>query len=182
MIKPRNIVLIGLRGSGKTSVARELAGRLQREHIDTDELLQRRAQAGISELFAKIGEAGFRALEQAAIVEALADAGRVISVGGGAVQMAENRTMLRTRATCVWLTAPVEVLCERVRSDPLTASTRPMLTTLDPMDEMRALLAVRGPLYSELAACTVDTGRLSIAQVVEAVCEALGSQPGAQSP
>lgn len=182
MNEPRNIVLIGLRGSGKTSVARELAGRLQRMHIDTDELIQRRAQASISELFAAIGEAGFRALEQAAIADALGGDGRVISVGGGAVQTAENRELLQSRASCVWLTAPVEVLLERVRSDPLTASTRPTLTGLNPLDEMRSLLAGRGPLYRELATCIVDTDRRTVAEVVEAMCRALGFQPGASTP
>lgn len=178
----RNIVFIGLRGSGKTTVARSLAKLIERETFDTDEWIQRRAKAGVAEIFARLGEAGFRALEHEAVVNALQHNGRVISVGGGAVMEPDNRLLLKSSATCVWLTAPVEVLCERVRNDPRTLATRPALTALDPLSELRALAAARGPFYQELAEFIVNTEGRTVAQVVQLVRAALGPERGATTP
>ena len=121
----RSIALIGLRGCGKSVVARELAKLLGGDWVDTDELVGARAGKSTAAIFTDDGEAAFRQLEKAVIVEVAHHPPAVISVGGGAVIDQENVDNLRAAATLVWLTAPAKVLWQRIATDPTTASTRP---------------------------------------------------------
>lgn len=110
-----NVYLIGFRGSGKTTVGQQLAGRLGLSAIDSDDLIEQAAGASIREIFEREGEAGFRDREQA-VVEQLASAAesapRVVSLGGGAILREANRQQLAASGVCVWLTASPEKLVE----------------------------------------------------------------------
>jgi len=152
-----NIVLIGYRGSGKTACGLVLAERLGWDFVDSDEHLQRRARMTIKEIFEKEGEAGFRDRESQSIAE-LAEGDRtVISVGGGAVLRDENVQKLKAGGKIVWLTAPPEVLHERIANDRSTEQNRPNLTAAGGLEEIRRLLPAREPLYAGAADEVIDT-------------------------
>jgi shikimate kinase len=170
----RNIILIGLRGCGKSSVGRELALRLGWPLVDTDKRIEATAGRSIREIFKQDGEASFRSLEAAVIAQVVQGSEQVISVGGGAVLSEPNRQALRAAGLCVWLTAPPEELYRRMLGDPRNHATRPALTDRDVLDEVRHLLKQREPLYAGLAHHVVETGGRPIGQVVDAVLALLG--------
>lgn len=174
--RPRgdNVVLIGYRGCGKTSVGRALAVRLGRPFVDTDESISDDAGCSIREIFTREGEPAFREREHDAIERVGGRSGHVISVGGGAVLREDNRALLRAAGRCVWLMADAETLIARLRSDPQTACTRPSLTADDLAGEVRTLLAQRLPYYESLADERIDTAGLTIDQVVARVLAATG--------
>ncbi|MDR3649200.1 MAG: shikimate kinase, partial [Acidimicrobiales bacterium] len=110
-----HLLLVGMMGSGKSTVARLVAGRLGRPHVDTDEVVERVAGTSVSEIFSTRGEAAFRAEEARALARVLAGAvPSVISVGGGIVLHPEPRAALRRRGTVVWWRARPETLARRV--------------------------------------------------------------------
>ncbi len=165
----RNLVLVGYRGCGKSAVGRLVAERLGWAYVDTDEQIAAEAGKSISEIFAEDGEPAFRALESAAVARVVRGAEQVISVGGGAVLRDANRRALKAAGVCVWLTASAEELDRRVAGDPQSAALRPALTAHGGLDEVRALLASRAPLYASMADHVVATDGRTIAQVAEAV-------------
>lgn len=176
MLTARNIILLGARGCGKTSVGRELACRLGRPFVDTDEQIEARTGRVIRDIFAEDGEPAFRRLETEAIAAATRGQRQVISVGGGAVLSDRNRAMLRAAGVCIWLTAPAEELCRRIQADPGSAARRPPLTARAGLDEVRHLLAERERLYAATAHHVVSTVGLSVAQAVDAVLAALPAE------
>ena len=172
--RPISVSLIGMRGSGKTSVGRILATRLGAAFIDTDELIVRSAGRSIAEIFAQDGEAEFRRLEREVIASLDVHPPTVISVGGGAVLHRENVEALRQQTTVVWLTAPPDVLCSRIRSDGGTAGSRPPLTALDGVEELQRVLAERESLYETAADHAVSTVERSPGEVAEEILTELG--------
>lgn len=162
-----SIVLIGYRGCGKTSVGAALATRLNWPFVDTDARIEQLAGKPIRDIFTHDGEPAFRALESNAIAELAHGPRQVVSVGGGAVLREENRVALQRSGVCVWLTAPAEVLHERIVRDPRSAGQRPALTDRTGLDEVRHLLAQRAPLYAALADHVLDTGGRTPAQLVD---------------
>jgi shikimate kinase len=157
MDQPKCIALIGPRGCGKTTVGQILARLLGGECVDTDELVAQRAGRSIAEVFAAEGEAGFRKRESQAVREVMEKPPVVISVGGGAVLHQQNVDMLRAVAVLVWLTAPAEVLYQRISTDPATASSRPPLTDQSGVEEIRRLLAERSPHYQRASDFQIET-------------------------
>lgn len=174
----RNIVLIGLRGSGKTTVGRALAGQLRRPFVDCDDVIERAAGLSVTEIFKQYGEDHFRALESTSLAECLGRPGAVISVGGGAVLRDENRRHMQP-AICIWLDAVSEVLALRLRADARSASLRPALTALEPRAELESQRTARGPYYKSLAALRVETDGKSISQVVAEIVARLGPEAAA---
>lgn len=177
----RTIVLIGLRGSGKTTVGRILADLLDGQCIDADEVIQReagrqtrRACRSISEIFKLEGEEGFRRREREVIAKIALSPPAVVSVGGGAVLDEANAEVLTKIATVVWLTAPAQVLWERISADPKTAGSRPSLTDLSGVAELEQLATQRFESYERLASQVIDTEGLSPSQVAQAILENLG--------
>ena len=168
----RNIVLIGYRGSGKSTVGRLIAARLARPHIDTDRLIESRLNRTIAEIFEQEGEAFFREAEAAVISELPAD-GTVISVGGGAIEDGRNRKRLSEFGYVVWLDAAVEELYRRISADAVSATCRPALSNDDPLTEIRIKLADRTPYYRELADLRVDSANLTPAAVAEKIVDQL---------
>ena len=151
------IALIGHRGCGKTTVGRILARLLGGECVDTDEWIAERAGRSIAEVFATEGEAGFRKRELQAVREIVKTPPVVISVGGGAVLHQQNVDALRAVTILVWLTAPVEVLYQRISTDAATASSRPPLTDQPGVEEIRRLLDERSPLYQRASDFQIET-------------------------
>ncbi|URA09728.1 shikimate kinase [Thermospira aquatica] len=156
------IVLIGYRGSGKTTIGKHLATALNVPFIDTDHLIVSQAGMSIPEIFHKEGESGFRLRESRALKEALMLGRGVISTGGGIVLRPENRILIRTADLVVYLTAPVSILAERIRGD----KNRPALTNLSLEEEIHTLLKERSPLYEELADLKIDTSTIDVNQAV----------------
>lgn len=133
-----NIVLVGMPGSGKTTVGGELAALLGRELVDTDELVERKAGRSIPDIFAVSGEAAFRDLEQKAVFNAGSMQGKVIATGGGAVLRPENRLSLAANGFVVYLRRDTDCLAREGR--PLSLS-----------GDLAAMLAARDPVYSAFA-------------------------------
>jgi shikimate kinase / 3-dehydroquinate synthase len=142
-----HIILVGLSGSGKSTVGRLLARQLGLPFVDTDDALARRAGRSIPHIFATDGEQRFRALETAAVRDALRGPPAVVSLGGGALLSAETR--IRCAQHCmVWLDAAPSVLAARVAPRGDTQS-RPLLAGADPAARLADLLAQRRPYYAQ---------------------------------
>lgn len=140
----RNIVLIGMMGAGKTAIGGELARRLRRPFLDTDSEIERAAAMTIPEIFARDGEAFFRARESEVLSRTLAAGNAVVSTGGGAWMRPENRQHVAEHGVSVWLDCDLDTLWHRVRHRP----TRPLLQTADPRGTLERLLAERNPVYA----------------------------------
>jgi shikimate kinase len=163
-----HVVLIGMMGSGKTTVGRRLAAELGRPLVDSDAQVEARTGRTVREIFESDGEAAYRVLEREALVDALAEAEpSVVAAAGGVVLDPGNRAVLRAAGTVVWLRARPEVLARRVSAG---RDHRPLLGD-DPLAALRRLDAERHPLYEEVADLVVDVDDLSTGQVVTAVLE-----------
>ena len=164
----RNVILIGYRGAGKTNVGRAVAARLGWDFVDTDERIEAGGRS-IRQIFEQEGEPFFRQIEAAVIADVTRGTKQVLAVGGGAVCSEPNRATLRTAGLCIWLKTPAEELHRRLLTDPRSPATRPALTPLGGLDEIRHLLKEREPLYAATAHHVVPTAGQSVEQVVEAV-------------
>lgn len=169
MIPPKNIVLIGFMGSGKSTVGRELHQRLGYPWIDTDHLIEQRQRKSISAIFAESGEEAFREMETC-LLEELSEPDaprRIISTGGGIIGRERNRSLLRGLGYVVWLHAPTSVILERTSKN----RDRPLLQTEDPVARIEALLAVRKPWYAETAHLKVETAGLDCGELATGILE-----------
>jgi shikimate kinase len=146
-----NLVLIGYRCTGKTTIGRLLAARLGWPLVDTDTLIQERAGKSIKEIVASGGWPEFRRLEREAIAEMAAADRQVVSAGGGAILDVANREALRASGRVVWLTAAPETIWQRMQADPKTAAERPNLTEGGGATEVMKVLGERRAAYQ--AAC-----------------------------
>ena len=166
-----HLVLIGYRGSGKTTVGRMLAGRVGLPFVDADEHLVAAAGMTIREIFAAGGEADFRDRETRAIAELLQRPDHVIALGGGALLRAANRASLSTsNARVVYLRGDAVELHRRIVADPATAAARPALTHLGGgVQEVRHLLAGREPAYLAASSIVVDVAGRPVNDIVEAI-------------
>lgn len=162
----RSIALIGLSGSGKSTVGRLLAERLGWPLRDTDALIAAAAGRSVPQIFAEEGEARFRDQEAAALRAALEGGPCVVATGGGIVLRAENRAQLRERAFVAWLDAPTEALAARLRAHD---EARPLLAGDDLFARLEALRAARAALYVEVADARVETS----GRAPEAICDDL---------
>lgn len=169
----RHIALVGLPGTGKSTIGRIVAGRLSVSFVDLDAVIVQRQGRSIPDLFVAETEAGFRSMETEALRDALGQIDpAVLSCGGGVVLAEENRSLLMASARTVCLTAPLDVLADRLRRSP---SERPLLKG-DLSARLAALAAERGPLYREVADLVVDVSGKP-ADVVELVLSAIGELP-----
>ena len=159
------VYLVGMAGAGKSTVGRELAGRLGVPFVDLDAEIEREAGATVPEIFRDEGEAAFRALEAAALVKASMEDPSVVACGGGIVLEPANRITLRNTGVAVYLDVPLEELRRRVRP----SSDRPLIRE---EGDLERLLAARAPLYREFASHVVD-GLGDPGQVAEAIVEEL---------
>jgi len=159
-----NIVLVGYRGTGKSTVGRLLAARLKRELVSTDAEIVKRAQRTIPEIVAQKGWEYFRDLESDVCRELAVRDQLVIDTGGGAILRAQNVEALKKHGTVFWLTASVETIAKRIGGD----NQRPSLTgTKSFVDEIQDILQERTPKYQAAADRIIMTDNRSINQVIE---------------
>jgi len=153
--------LVGMMGTGKTSAGRLAAGRLGVPFIDVDEEIATDRGASISEMWAGLGEQGFRVLEAAAI-DRVAGARAIVATGGGAVLDPANRNRMRETGTVIWLKTRPEVLAARLDS----SGGRPLLDGHpDRGGQVAALLEERAQAYDDAANYEIDTSELSVEEV-----------------
>lgn len=157
-----NIILIGMRGSGKTSVGKKLAGKLWMEFVDTDALIVERAGKTIRELFETEGEPAYRDRECEAVKQAMTRDNVVIAAGGGSVLRPENVEAFKKNGKIVWLKANAQTLHQRIAADPDSAATRPNLTAAGGLEEVSKVLEARTPVYEAAADVSLDVTYLNI--------------------
>ena len=152
-----NLVLIGYRATGKTTLARLLAEQLGWEWIDADVEIERRAGKSIARIFAEDGEPAFRDLEAEVIADLCRRQRLVLAAGGGAPMRPESRRAMRASGKVVWLKALPETILARMSADATTTTRRPDLTDKGGLDEILQLLTRREPVYRQSAHLEVDT-------------------------
>jgi 3-dehydroquinate synthase len=156
--KSGNVILIGMMGSGKTTVGRLLAKQLGKTFIDSDEEIQRRTGVTIPHIFDVEGEAGFRQRESAVLEDLAERSDLVLATGGGAILSPHNRSVLKASGAVVYLKSNVHDLWQRTRHD----TNRPLLQTADPRGKLQELFEQRDPLYAEIADIVMQTGKQSV--------------------
>lgn len=164
-----NVILIGHRGSGKTSVGAELSNRLACPLYDTDVIIEKDAGCTIPQLVETGGWSLFRQKEREVIRKMTALKNSVIATGGGAVIDRDNADLLQRLGIIVWLKADVETILRRLKKDQSAAVCRPPLNGGDLFSETALVLAKRNPIYQGLASHAVDTSTRSIEQVLEEI-------------
>ncbi len=165
----RNLILIGMMGSGKSTVGKRLALLLGRPFVDADTMLEQRCGVPVSTIFELEGEAGFRRREAQLISELVQPSGCVLATGGGAVLDPASRALMHRDGFVVYLQAGVADLWHRLRRD----RGRPLLRTSDPRARIEALVAHRDPLYRETAHLVITTGRQPVERAVADIAAAL---------
>ena len=153
-----NLILVGMMGSGKTTMGRILAKHLDKEFVDSDEEIQHRTGVTIPHIFDVEGESGFRQRETAALEALVGRDNLVLATGGGAVLSDENRTMMRQNGIVIYLKAGVHDLWLRTRND----RNRPLLQTGNVHARLAELLFQRDALYQQVADIVMPTGRQSV--------------------
>ena len=169
--KNNNIFLVGLMGSGKTTIGRQLAKRLGKRFVDSDHEIEARTGASIPLIFDIEGEASFRRREAEVIRDLSSQRGIVLATGGGAVLDAGTRARLAERGTVIYLRAHVNSILQRTAHD----KNRPLLRTADPRRTLELLTAQREPLYREVAHLIIDTGRPNVQSMVQTILEQLAA-------
>ena len=164
-----NIVLIGYRGSGKSTVGKSLAERLDMRFVDTDHLIEERHGNQIAEIVRLHGWGGFRVMERKIISEISNNDRLIIAAGGGAVLETENVKYLKKNGFIIWLKGNMNVLIQRMAKDLRTATGRPSLTGRGTLEELEEVTAYRMPFYEKASEVQVDTSALGVDEVVERI-------------
>ena len=159
------VILVGMMGSGKTTVGRLLAKQLGKHFIDSDEEILKRTGVTIQHIFDVEGEAGFRQREAGVLQELLQGGDIVLATGGGAILDPHNRSLMRQNGVVVYLKSGVHDLWQRTRHD----RSRPLLQTADPRAKLQELFEQRNPLYTETADIVIHTGKQNVQILLSAL-------------
>jgi shikimate kinase len=159
------IIFVGLPGSGKTTIGRQMGRRLGLPFLDSDSVIEQRLGCSIREFFDREGEERFRDIEQNVLDDLSKYHHGVLSTGGGAVLRPLNRQNLHTRGKVVYLRSTPEEVFRRLKHD----MQRPLLQVDDPQEKLRTLFNVRDPLYRETAHFIFETGRPSINRLLNTI-------------
>ncbi|MBU4305887.1 MAG: shikimate kinase [Candidatus Omnitrophica bacterium] len=162
----RNIALVGFMGTGKTTIARNLAQRLDTEYVDLDALIEQKEQMEIINIFKEKGEPYFRKIEKEVVREMASRQGLIIACGGGVVLDEENIRNLKENGVIICLSARPEIIIERTKA----YSHRPLLNVSGPQARIQELLRLRAPFYRR-ADYTVDTSDLSVEEVTAKILD-----------
>ena len=163
----RNIYLVGLPGSGKTTIGRALSKRLGMCFVDSDREIEEKTGVSIPTIFEIEGQDGFRRRESQVIAECAEISDCVMATGGGAVLREENRAVLRANGWVVYLDVSPDVLAERTRID----RNRPLLQVANPLQKLQELFEQRDPLYREVAHIVIDGSNLSPHTVMQRIIQ-----------
>ena len=173
-----NLVLIGYRGSGKSTVGRKLAEYLKLKFVDIDDLIEERQGVSISDLVNSHGWGHFRKLERSTIVEISKGDRLVIAPGGGAVLDTDNVNALKKNGLILWLKADKRTLLKRLNQDPGTGTRRPTLTGKGTSEELKEVMSLREPIYEQVSEIEIDTSTLDVETVVENILTVLKDKIG----
>jgi shikimate kinase len=172
-----NIILIGYRGSGKSTVGSRLAARLQMKFVDTDDLIESE-ERHISDIVKSRGWDYFRRLEKTVIEEISKGDHLIIAPGGGAVLDIDNINALKRNGFIIWLKADQETLLKRIQKDQGSSTRRPTLTGKGILEEIEETISERGPFYEKASEIQIDTSALDVEAVVEDILTALKGKMG----
>jgi shikimate kinase len=170
------LFLIGMPGSGKSTIGKGLAKTLARPFVDLDQQIEERCGVAISIIFEIEGEQGFRKRETQVLTDAANQRGMVVATGGGAILAPENQAILREQGVVVYLRATVDELLRRTSRD----KGRPLLATNDPRAKLLELFERRGPIYESLADVVVESGSSSVTSVVQKIVSKLKKIEGSK--
>jgi len=168
----QNIFLIGPMGSGKTTIGRQLATRLDRKFYDSDREIEKRTGVDVALIFEIEGEEGFRLRETKMISELAKKQKSVIATGGGSVLSEENRACIKQNGKVIYLKSSQEKIFERTFRD----KKRPLLETEDRMATIKELLEKRGPLYEEIADLIICTDHRPVNQIINKISQKLSKE------
>jgi len=168
-----NLVLIGHRAAGKTTVGRRLSVSLRKVFVDTDDLIEECQGSPIAEIVKLHGWDYFRAVEKRVISEISDHDGLIIAAGGGAILEPESVKTLKRNGFIIWLTADVQILLQRMAKDHRTTKGRPSLTGKGTLEELEEVIAYRKPFYEKASEVRVDTSVLDVDGVVNNVLSIL---------
>jgi shikimate kinase len=161
----QNLILVGLSGSGKTSIGRAAAREARRPFIDFDTEIEHRAHASVQQIFATLGEAHFRELEQELTREMATCSGTIMAAGGGWITNRESVALLRQTGRIIYLRASPELLVARLAS---ARVQRPLLEVTDPLEALTRMYEARGALYEE-ADLVIETEVFDRKQLIDQV-------------
>lgn len=159
------VCLVGLPGSGKSTVGRQLARRLSIPFVDSDHVIEQRIGCSIRDFFEREGEERFRDIEEQILDELTQGPMSVLSTGGGSCLREANRQHLHERGQVVYLRSTPEDVYRRIKHD----RGRPLLLVADPLQRLRDLYAARDPLYRQTAHYVIETGRPSVTTLVNMI-------------
>jgi shikimate kinase len=162
----KHLILIGMMGTGKSTIGRALAQKLQMPWVDTDQLIEQKLQISIAAFFQKEGEKAFRQVETEILQQVLQRSPHVITTGGGMVLKQENRDQMKEHGWVICLTAQPEVLVKRLRHD----RSRPLLQGKQLRSKIEQLWQERADKY-QFADWQIDTGQHSVKEVVQRIAD-----------
>ncbi len=165
MKRLNNIFLVGPMGAGKSTIGRQLAEALSFRFEDSDHEIQRRTGVDIPTIFEYEGEEGFRKREEQVIADLTEQEGIVLATGGGAVLRETNRQRLTARGVVIYLHCSPEQQFARTNRD----RNRPLIQTADPLQSLRDIMAIREPLYRQVADLVVSTEKRGTVSVVKEI-------------
>ncbi len=167
-----SLYLVGLMGSGKTTVGRKLSAMLRLQFLDTDQELERRTGVSISQIFDVEGEKGFRKRETQLFEEVCPQSGHVFSTGGGLILDPENCARMHRYGQVIYLKVPLEVIWERLQF----CKNRPLLHADNPREVLEQLYRERDPIYSRAADFVVRAGQEQAIQTAQNIVRMLDSE------
>jgi shikimate kinase len=171
-----NIILIGFRGTGKTTVGELLSTHLERDFIDSDKYIESSTGKTIKRIFEEDGEEGFREIEASVITKLSKMDNKVIAAGGGAIIRNDNVRNFKNNGFLILLEATPEIIYERVTQDEKTAQQRPSLTNKKPFEEIKHLIEQRKHAYKNAADYTINTSLLSCKEIVNEIVTAVNKK------
>jgi shikimate kinase len=169
MKTPGSLFLTGPMGAGKSTIGQQLSKQLDLPFQDSDHEIEARTGVDIPLIFELEGEAGFRKRESVVIDELTQLPEIVLATGGGSILDPANREHLNSRGQVIYLRASVDQQLKRTRMD----RNRPLLQTEDPRARLEELMAVRDPLYLEIASIVIETDGMRVRDVVKKILEML---------
>jgi shikimate kinase len=168
-----NIVLIGYRCTGKTSVGEALARELRRDFADTDRLIEKKVGRSTESFIYEMGWDNFRGIERQMVDEISKKDKMVIATGGGVVMDERNIASLKENGWVVWLKAQEDILRKRMEKDNIGGNKRTPIMGSNSLEEIKKVLELRKPLYSRMGDASIDCGTLTVAETVDLILEQL---------